>query len=127
MMGVLMKILLIEDDVLVAEVFASGFAAEGHETTIAYSSDEGLTRLKQDQPDVVFLDVHLPKMSGIEVLRQIRSTDQTLPVIIITGMATEREMGEARKLGVTDIIEKPYFLKHLGEALARAVKKSGPA
>ncbi len=127
MMGVRMKILLIEDDVLVAEVLASGFAAEGHETTIAYSSDEGLTRLRHDQPDVVLLDVHLPKMSGIEVLRQIRSTDQTLPVIIMTGMATEREIGEARKLGVTDIIEKPYVLKHLGEAMARAVKKPDPA
>ncbi len=122
-----MKLLLIEDDVLVAEVLASSFAAEGHETAVAYSSEEGLTRLSRDQPDVVLLDVRLPKMSGIDVLRQIRSTDQTLPVIIITGKATASEIGEARKLGVTDIIEKPYFLEHFGEALARAVRRSGPA
>jgi len=126
-MGQLMKLLLIEDDVLVAEVLASTFAAEGHETVIAHSSEEGLARLCQDQPDVVLLDVHLPKMSGIEVLRQIRSTDQTLPVIILTGKATASEIGEAQKLGVTDIIEKPYFLKHFGDALARAVRRSGPA
>ena len=121
-----MKLLLIEDDVPVAEVLASSFAVEGHETAIAYTSEEGLTRLGQDRPDVVLLDIHLPKMSGIDVLRKIRSLDQSLPVIIITGKATAREMAEARRLGVTDIIEKPYFLKHFSEALAGAVRP-GPA
>jgi len=121
-----MKLLLIEDDVPVAEVLASSFAVEGHETAIAYSSEEGLTRLGQDRPDVVLLDVHLPKMSGIDVLRKIRSIDQTLPVIIITGKATASEIAEARRLGVTDIIEKPYFLEHFSDALAGAVRRSRP-
>ena len=65
------------------------------------------------------LDIRLPKMSGVAVLRQIRSTDPVLPVMIMTGLATPGEIAEARRLGVTEIIEKPELLKHFGEALER--------
>src|SRR5207244_2665240 len=74
-------------------------------------------------PDAVLLDVRLPKMNGIEVLRRIRSIDQALTVIIITGLATKSEITEARELGVTEVIEKSYVLKNFSESLARAVNK----
>ncbi len=121
-----MKLLLIEDDVNVADVLALAFGEEGHETTIAYTGEEGLTRLRQERPDAVLLDVRLPEMNGIEVLRRIRSIDQVLPVIIITGLATESEVAEARELGVTEVIEKSYVLKRFSESLARALNKHRP-
>jgi DNA-binding response OmpR family regulator len=121
------KLLLIEDDVRVAWVLAEAFGAEGHETTIRYTGEDGLAYLARERPDAVVLDVRLPAIDGVGVLRQIRATDQALPVIIMTGLATLGEIAEARRLGVTEIIEKPDVLKHFSEALARiASRHEGP-
>ena len=118
-----MKLLLIEDDVRVAWVLAEAFGAEGHETTIRYSGEDGLAYLARERRDAVVLDVRLPAIDGVGVLRQIRATDQALPVIIMTGLATLGEIAEARRLGVTEIIEKPDVLKHFSEALARIASR----
>jgi len=121
-----MNLLLIEDDVDVADVLVRAFREEGHRATVSYTGEAGLSRLAQERPDAVLLDVRLPKMNGIEVLRRIRSIDQALPVIIITGLATKSEIAEARELGVTEVIEKSYVLKNFSESLARAVNKRPP-
>jgi two-component system nitrogen regulation response regulator GlnG len=112
-----MKLLLIEDDPSMARVLAEVLAEDGHETTI--TGEDGLAYLTRERPDAVVLDVRLPVMSGVAVLRQIRATDPVLPVMLMTGLATPGEIAEARRLGVTEIIEKPELLKHFGEALAR--------
>jgi DNA-binding response OmpR family regulator len=114
-----MKLLLIDDDPSMARVLAEVLAEDGHETTIRYTGEDGLAYLTRERPDAVVLDVRLPAMSGVAVLRQIRATDPVLPVMLMTGLATPGEIAEARRLGVTEIIEKPELLKHFGEALAR--------
>ncbi len=118
-----MKLLLIEDDQYVAQVLAEAFGSDGHETAIRYTGEEGLAYLLGERPDAVVLDIRLPSLNGVGVLRQIRASDPTLPVIIMTGLATPGEMAEARRLGVTEIIEKPDVLKHFSEALARVAKR----
>jgi len=121
-----MKILLIEDDEDVAEVLAEAFAAGGHEIAIALTGEDGLARLARDHPDAIVLDVRLPGLNGVDVLRQIRSLDHGLPVIIMTGLATPGELTEIRRLGVTEIVEKPELLKRFGEALARIAQRNLP-
>lgn len=96
------------------------FRDDGHELVVVHSGEGALRQLDRDRPDAIFLDVRLPGMSGIAVLREIRSADPDLPVIVITGYATLGEIQAARQLGVTEIIEKPFILKHFSEALARA-------
>jgi DNA-binding response OmpR family regulator len=118
-----MKLLLIEDDADVADVLADAFAADGHETTITHTGEDGLAYLARDRPDAVVLDVRLPRLNGVAVLRQIRSTDPMLPVIIMTGLATDGELAEIRRLGVTEIVEKPELLKNFGDALARIARR----
>ncbi len=118
-----MKLLLIEDDEHVAQVLAEAFASQGHATAIRYTGEEGLAYLTRERPDAVVLDVRLPRLNGVAVLRQIRATDPTLPVIIMTGLATPGEIAEARRLGVTEIIEKPDILRHFSEALARIASR----
>src|SRR5438874_5355271 len=118
-----MRLLLIEDDEHEAEVLADAFAADGHETAITHTGEDGLAYLARDRPDAVVLDVRLPTLNGVAVLRQIRSTDPTLPVIIMTGLATAGELAEVRRLGVTEIVEKPELLKHFGDALARIARR----
>lgn len=118
-----MKILLIEDDVELAALMAEVFGSEGHDILVAHTGEDGLRQLRSEGPDAAFLDVRLPGMSGIAVLEEIRSTRPDLPVIIITAYATVGEREAAQRLGVTEILEKPYVLKHFSAALARA---SGP-
>ena len=119
-----MRILLIEDDENVAEVLADAFAADGHEIAITHTGEEGLAYLAHDRPDAVVLDVRLPKLNGVGVLRQIRSVDPALPVIIMTGLATAGELDEIQRLGVTEIIEKPELLKRFDDALARIAQRN---
>jgi DNA-binding response OmpR family regulator len=114
-----MRLLLIEDDEAVAQVLAEAFTSGGHETTVTYTGETGLAQLNRERPDAVVLDVRLPGVNGVAVLRQIRTTDPSLPVIIMTGLATPGEIAEIRRLGVTEIIEKPEVLRHFSEALAR--------
>lgn len=118
-----MRLLLIEDDEAVAQVLSEAFGSQGHATVVRYSGEDGLAYLTRERPDAVVLDIRLPRLNGVAVLRQIRSTDPTLPVIIMTGLATPGEMAEARRLGVTEIIEKPEVLKHFSEALARIASR----
>ncbi len=118
-----MKLLLIEDDENVAEVLSDAFGSAGHETAVRYTGEDGLAYLTGERPDAVVLDIRLPRLGGVAVLRQIRSTDPTLPVIIMTGLATPGEIAEVRRLGVTEIIEKPEVLRHFSEALARIASR----
>jgi DNA-binding response OmpR family regulator len=121
-----MKLLLVEDDESVAQVLAEAFASDGHETAVRHTGEDGLAYLARERPDAVVLDVRLPTLNGVAVLRRIRSTDPTLPVIIMTGLATPGEIAEIRRLGVTEIVEKPEVLRHFGEALARIASRGRP-
>ena len=121
-----MKILLIDDEPLVARVMAEALQDEGNHVVIAANGEEGLRMIEESLPDAVFLDVVMPGMDGIEVLRRIRARSPDLPVIILTGWASERQIAEARRLGVTDIIFKPVALKNLSRALPGVVRPERP-
>src|SRR5438445_13030647 len=102
-----MKLLLIEDDVRVAQVLADAFEADGHETAIRHTGEDGLAYLTSERPDAVVLDVRLPTMNGVAVLRRVRTTGPRLPVSIMTGLATPEATSEARHPGVTEVTDKP--------------------
>lgn len=88
----------------------------------AQGGQKGLALLDRLRPDAVFLDIRMPEMGGLAVLRWIRATDPGLPVI--TGHARQDDLDQARRLGVTGIIEKPLILNRLTDALARL--EAGP-
>jgi two-component system NtrC family response regulator len=115
------RILIIDDEILVARLLADAVSSQGHEVTVATDGEEGLALLGQIRPDALFLDVKLGELSGIEVLRQLRRSDTALPVILITGNAVADQLDEARRLGVTEIIEKPFLLTQLDGALERSM------
>src|SRR5438445_13719157 len=117
-----MKLLLIEDDARVAQVLADAFEADGHETAIRYTGEDGLAYLTSERPDAVVLDVRLPAMNGVARSGERRVRDERLPVIIMKGLAKPEEIAEARHLGVTEIIEKPEVLKNFSDALPRVAR-----
>ena len=114
-----MRILIVEDSIPVATLLAESVKLQGHEAIVARSGREALSLLDQRLPDAVFLDIVMPEMTGIEVLRRIRQTQPALPVIVITGVASSEQIEEARRLGAMDVMEKPFGLKYLGEALRK--------
>ena len=112
-----MRILIVEDAFHVANLLAESVRLQGHEAIVATSGPEALSLLDLRCPDAVFLDIVMPKVSGIDVLRRIRETHPALPVVVITGAASSQQIDEARRLGVTEVIEKPFALNQLDEAL----------
>ncbi|MBI3031714.1 MAG: response regulator [Candidatus Rokubacteria bacterium] len=123
-----MKILVVDDEPIVAGLIADGLRDEGYEEiVIATSGPDGLQMIKRDPPDVVFLDITMPGMDGIEVLRQIRQKWADLPVIILSGWGTELQIQAARELGVTDVLQKPVPLKNLSQTLGRIQQMAGTA
>jgi CheY-like chemotaxis protein len=113
-----MQIMIVDDEAAVANVLASAVRQGGHDAIVATDGREALALLDQARPDAVFLDLRMPDVGGLTVLRSIRSSHPTLPVIVITGHAADAEIEEARQLGVTDVIEKPFILNALTTALA---------
>jgi DNA-binding NtrC family response regulator len=114
-----MKILIIDDEIAVAELLADAVEDQGHEAVIARDGVEALALCSESQPDAVFLDILMPGMPGIEVLRQLRARHPSLPVLLVTGHPDAASVvEEARTLGVSDVIEKPFILKQVGGALS---------
>ena len=113
-----MKLLLIEDHVPVANVLTEVFQDSGHQVSVAHTGEEGLRELVDNCPDAVLLDVTLPGMDGVTVLRAIRAHDRQLPVIVLSGNVTPEQIEELSSLGVHDVIHKPDTLSHLTEVLA---------
>jgi DNA-binding response OmpR family regulator len=115
-----MRLLVVEDDHHVASLLAQALTGEGHEVIVARDGEEALALLGHQRPDGMLLDVTLGELSGVDVLRRLRQTDQQMPVVIITGQASAKQLTQARTLGVSGIIQKPHVLKNLEETL-RAV------
>jgi DNA-binding response OmpR family regulator len=113
-----MKILIIEDEAYVAQMLADSLSVQGHEPMIALNASEALVLLDRERPEGVFLDLVMPGVSGLEALRRIRERAPTLPVVVVTGYATPNEIEAARRLGVADVIEKPFVLRRLEAALS---------
>ena len=111
-----MRILVVEDHVDVASLLASALTREGHDVITTHDAEEALAVLAHHRPDALFLDVLLGELSGIDLLRQLRKTDTTLPVVLLTGVPAS-ELEETRHLGVLEIIEKPFALKRLPQLL----------
>ena len=102
------KILIIEDNQIVANVYRNKLAVEGYQVEIALDGETGLKVMRTFQPDMIVLDLMLPKMTGVEVIKQIRSEDDfaRLPVIVFSNTYLTNLIQEAWKAGATKCLSK---------------------
>ena len=114
------KILAIDDEKNIRHLIRSEFTLEGFDVTTAGSGEEGLTKFNQDKFDVVFLDLRMPGMDGIETLRQLKRQSSSTEVIMITGHGEIESAVTSMKLGARDYVTKPFKLDEL-LTLARQV------
>ena len=102
------KILIVEDDLLLSRMYQRVLSSKGDEVDIAHDGEEGLEKAKSQKPDLVLLDIMLPKMNGIEVLEKLKSTPSTkaIPVIILSNLTEDTQLDEAMAKGATKYIKK---------------------
>ncbi|TLY25612.1 MAG: response regulator [Nitrospirae bacterium] len=118
----MVKILVIDDDRMNCELIQSVFTRHGYQVLSATSGIEGLTLFRRQVPRVTILDLRMPEMDGLTVLKEIRAYDPHAPVIILGGGATEEQENQARGLRVTDFIRKGLSLDVLVECVNRVVQ-----
>jgi CheY-like chemotaxis protein len=112
-----MRVLIVEDDERLAEVFRDFVGELGYQPTVVGSAEAGLEALTSARPDTILLDLRLPGMSGVEFLSLQPVRDSGVPVIVVSGVATEVEARACLKLGALDFIRKPVTLERLGQVL----------
>ena len=117
--------LLAEDDESFIDALVIGLAREGFDVTVARDGNEALRLFAADEPDLVLLDLMLPRLSGIDVCRSIRARS-TVPIIMVTAKGTEIDTVVGLEVGADDYVAKPYRLREL-VARMRAVLRRTPS
>ncbi len=115
----MIKILIVDDDQMNCDLLQNVFTRHGYQVFTATSGREGLAVFRKQAPRVTLLDLRMPEMDGLTVLKEIRALDPHAPVIILGGGATEMQENQARALRVTDFIRKGLSLDILVEAVNR--------
>jgi signal transduction histidine kinase/HD-like signal output (HDOD) protein/CheY-like chemotaxis protein len=107
------RILVVDDEEHIREILKETLEAERMIVTTASNGDEALKILEKDNFDLMLLDIRMPRRSGLSLLNAIHAMKESLPVIIISAMATHEEMHEAIELGAAKCIRKPFHIKSL--------------
>jgi CheY-like chemotaxis protein len=118
----MLKLLVIDDDRMNCDLIKSVFNRNGYQVLSATSGLEGLALFRQHAPRVTILDLRMPEMDGLTVLKEIRAYDPQAAVIILGGGATEEQENQARGLCVTDFIRKGLSLDVLVASVNRVVQ-----
>lgn len=102
------KILLVEDDEMLHGMYTQKFKNQGYEVVSAFNGAEGVELSEKEKPDLILLDVIMPKMDGFVALKKIRKNEVTagIPVILLTNLGQEEDVKKGKELGAND-----YFIK----------------
>lgn len=129
MAAVAVKILIIDDEVQIQKLLSYGLKDQGYEPLVASSGEEGLGIIANQSPSCVLLDVSLPKMSGLDTLKELRSFSE-VPVIMITVENDDEIKVKALDLGADDYVTKPFAMpvlqSRIRAVLRRHEKGGGP-
>jgi two-component system alkaline phosphatase synthesis response regulator PhoP len=105
------KILLIEDEELIIKLLSKKLAAIGYDVALAMNGQEGIEKMRQNIPDLVLLDIVMPRMGGFEVMAEMKKDEKLakIPVIIISNSGQPLELERAKELGAADWLVKTEF------------------
>jgi len=115
------RILVIDDDPLIRASCIRIFNRNGYYIQATASANEGLKRTLRDYFDCVLVDLKLPDMNGMEIVRSVRATRKNIVVLIMTGYSTPESAAEAKQLGVADYIHKPFEPEKLVRVVEHAL------
>ncbi|MDZ7330797.1 MAG: sigma-54 dependent transcriptional regulator [candidate division KSB1 bacterium] len=118
-----LKVLVVDDDEAIRVSFEKFFAKSDHIAVIVENGAQALERIKSRQFDLAFVDLRLPGISGIDLLKKIRTMNPRMDIVIITGYGTVETAVEAMKFGAYDYIQKPFSLETIRHVLDKILEK----
>lgn len=107
------RVLLVEDDLAIAQPLARALEREGHDVQVAAEGKAALAQVRAGNQDLVVLDLGLPDLDGLEVCRTLRSEDPRLPILILTARGSEMDVVVGFEMGADDYVSKPFRSKEL--------------
>lgn len=120
------RVLIVEDDEATAFALRDGFEFEGYAVMVATNGRAGVRMAAEEQPSLVLLDVMLPEMSGLDVCKQIRSSSNNVPIIMLTARGQEVDKVLGLKLGADDYVTKPFSFMELMARVEAVLRRSAP-
>jgi two-component system alkaline phosphatase synthesis response regulator PhoP len=118
------KILIVEDEPNMVAGLRDNFEFEGYEVLSAYDGSEGLDKALATSPDLVLLDVMMPKMSGLDVCKQLKAKRPSIPIIMLTARGQEIDKVVGLELGADDYVTKPFSIRELVARVKAVLRRS---
>ena len=120
------RVLVVEDDEAMAVALSDGFAYEGYEVSVARDGEAGLRMAREETPDIMILDVMLPKVTGLEICKVLRGEGSSLPIIMLTARGQEIDKVLGLKLGADDYVTKPFSFMELMARVEAVLRRTQP-
>ena len=121
------QVLVIDDDAVVGRSFDRGLSEKAYEVSTALTGEEALKDMESTEYDVVFTDIKMPGMDGIEVAERIKAKCPWTPVVVITGYGTDENEARASVLGVSGFVRKPLTPAMIENITLKALEEPAPA
>ena len=114
------RVLLVDDEAEFVQTLSERIRMRGLDTDIALNGEEALALLSRSMPDVMILDLKMPGMDGLEVLRWVKKKHLNIPVLVLTGHGSDQDLKETTRLGAFDYLQKPVDIETLIAHIQRA-------
>ena len=118
---ILPRILVVDDEPTVVDVFNEFLAAQGYEVTVVSNGEDAVRMIPSLRPDIILTDINLPGLSGLEVMRHARAHDPEVAVIVVTGYASAATAIDALRQGAYDYVTKPFDLDEVHQIVERGI------
>jgi DNA-binding response OmpR family regulator len=119
------RILLVDDEQPIQTLLSFPLQRDGYEVVIASDGREALARFEETPPDLVVLDLMLPRMDGLEVCKRLRAKGETVPIIMLTAKSEEIDKVLGLELGADDYITKPFSMREFRSRVKAALRRAG--
>ena len=120
----MVKLLVADDEQKICRLLEAFFVERGFNVLLAHDGQTALSRIRDERPHLVFLDLHMPGLNGLEVLKAARQVDETIKIIVITATEDEETINKVKSLGAVDYVIKPFSLEYLQEEVLAKVSSS---
>jgi DNA-binding NtrC family response regulator len=117
------KVLLVDDERDFVQTLSERLIMRDMGSAVAYDGESALNMIQEEEPEVMILDLKMPGIDGIEVLRQVKATNPDIEVIVLTGHGTEKDKDVCMELGAFAFLQKPVDIQLLSQTLIKANEK----